>query len=72
MASPAAHRIARDIVRKLEALGWRVEQTKRRHYKAFSPDGKTIVHFGASKKPTAVNNILQHLRVAGADIRLDR
>jgi len=70
MASPAAHRVARQIIKRLEALGWTVTVTKSRHYKALSPDGVSVVHFGAATHPSAVQNVLQHLRRAGADIRL--
>lgn len=57
------------IVKKLRAQNWRVELENGGHYKAFSPDGKTIVVFaGTIGKGRALANTIASLRRAGANL----
>lgn len=57
----------RGVLEELRRQGWRVEKTRRRcHIRAYSPDGKTIVHTGGTPGDhRALANWLADLRRAG-------
>ena len=54
-----------EIIRELNAQGWRVEQTRRGHYQAFAPDGRTRATFADTTEPRAMKNNLADLRRSG-------
>lgn len=62
MISPGDIRL---LLRELGRQGWRVQQTKNSHYKAYAPDGKTTVLFSDSREPRSWFNTLSLLKKAG-------
>lgn len=59
MAYGAAKEI-RQLVLQLQRQGWRVEMTNNGHYKAYTPDGKSIVVFGST--PSGGNRSLANMK----------
>jgi hypothetical protein len=60
----------KQLVRKLEQQGWRVELGGGGHYKAFPPDvTKPMVTFASTPSDhRALRNIISMLRRSGADL----
>lgn len=58
----------RKIQKTIREAGWRVDVTPNGHYKAFAPDGKTIVTFVDSTSPRNVRNTRALFRRAGVKI----
>lgn len=63
------NRQARNIVRQLEGLGWRVKVTTRRHFMCYSPDGKTLIQFAPGESYKALLNAAERFRRAGVEIK---
>lgn len=58
----------REIKKQLAAQGWRVEETKRGHALAYSPDGITIVTLpGTPGRGRWKQNLISELRKGGFD-----
>ena len=56
----------RKLVKSLQQQGWRVEQLKSGHYRAYAPDGENIVHIaGTPSDHHAMGNTLARLRKLG-------
>lgn len=56
----------RKLLKSLEAQGWRVEQLKSGHYRAYAPDGVGIVHIpGTPSDHRSIRNTLAQLRQHG-------
>lgn len=54
----------KELVRKAERQGWRVEQHK--HIKWFAPDGRTVIITGCTESDgRALKNTLARMRRAG-------
>lgn len=54
------------ILKAAEKQGWRVERTKKGHYKLYAPDGKNIVTApGTPGRGRAVANLVSQLRRYG-------
>jgi hypothetical protein len=52
--------------RELARQGWRVENTRNGHVRAFAPDLKTVVHFGKTESDwRAMANTISKLRQHG-------
>jgi hypothetical protein len=54
-----------EVVRELERQDWRVETTKRGHYRAFPPDGGDVVLFSDTEDRRGQKNALSALRRQG-------
>jgi len=56
----------RKLVKSLQEQGWRVDQLKSGHYRAYSPSGKGIVHIaGTPSDHRDLANTLARLRKLG-------
>lgn len=64
-------RAMKDIVKQLQAQGWRVEVCRRtNHLKCFHPDGKTMVTLPSKQEPgRGLANTKAELRRKGATIK---
>lgn len=61
-----AHKETTKLVKTLRQQGWRVDLLKGGHYRAYSPDGKGIVHIaGTPSDRRAMANTIAQLRRYG-------
>ena len=54
------------LVKALRKQGWRVDLLKNGHYRAYAPDGETVIHFsGTPSDHRSLANTIALLRKAG-------
>lgn len=56
-----------EIVEELQRQNWRVVESRSgpMHFKAYAPDGKTVVHFAGSGEWCAIKNSISLLKKKG-------
>lgn len=54
------------LMERARSQGWRVERTRRNHYKWFAPDGRTILVSGSTTSDhRGIKNQIANMRRAG-------